>query len=190
MRDTLEKKKGKWYRAIDEYREELELSWESLEDMDRTTLKRVVKAYDTEKWNDGLRNKTSLRFNVKEKKEIRYDLCYRNNNKSMFYARARINALKLEEHKGRGIEGYNKICKLCEEEEEDLVHFVSKCRKLETVRDYNLLDRNISDPEERMRKLLYRDERSWKIGKLIKDLWDLRRELLKKEDRIIVGAQS
>ena len=64
MKDTLEKKKGKWYRAIDEYREELELTWESLEDMDRTTLKRVVKAYDTEKWNDGLRNKTSLRFYV------------------------------------------------------------------------------------------------------------------------------
>ena len=108
----------------------------------------------------------------------------------MFYARARINALKLEEHKGRGIEGYNKICKLCEEEVEDLVHFVSKCKKLETVRDYNLLDRNTSDPEERMRKLLYRDERSWKVGKLIKDLWDLRRELLKKADRITGVAQS
>ena len=31
-----------------------------------------------------------------------------------------------------------------------------------------------------MRKLLFRDERSQEVGKLIKDLWDLRRELLKK----------
>ena len=184
MRDTLDKKKGRWYNAIDGYREELELSWESLENMDRPTLKRLVKAYDTEKWKDGLRKKSSLRFYVLEKKEIHYDLCYRNNNNSKFYARARINALKLEEHKGRGIEGYNKICKLCEEEEEDLVHFVSKCKKLETIRDYNLLDKNTSDPEERMRKLLYRDERSWEVGKMIKDLWDLRRELLKKLEKV------
>ena len=102
----------------------------------------------------------------------------------MFYARARINALKLEEHKGRGIEGYDRTCKLCGEEVEDLVHFVSKCKKLETVRDYEILDKNINNPEERMRKLLYRDERCWEIGKMLKDLWVRRRELLKELEKI------
>ena len=128
MRDTLVRKRGKWYNAINEYREELELSWESLEDMDRPSLKRLIKLYDTEKWKDGMRKKTSLRFYGLEKKEIRYDLCYRNNNYSKFYARARINALKLEQHKGRGIKGYNKTCKLCEEEE-NLVHFIGTLKK-------------------------------------------------------------
>ena len=188
MKDTLERRKGRWFRAIDEYREELGLSWENLEDMDRLTLKRLVKAYDTEKWNDGIRRKPSLRFYVQEKREIHYDLCYRNNNNSMFYARARINALKLEEHKGRGIEGYNKMCKLCKEE--DLVHFVSKCKKLEPVRDYDLLDRDVSDPEDRMRNVLYRDDRNWRVGKLIKDLWDLKRKLLKNMEKSTRGAQS
>ena len=96
--------------------------------------------------------------------------------------------MKLEEHKGRGIEGYNKTCKLCGEEEEDLVHFVSRCKKLEPVRDYNLLDRDIRDPEDRMRKLLYRDDRSWRVGKLIKDLWDLRRKLLKEIEKPTRGT--
>jgi len=132
----------------------------------------------------------SLRFYVQEKKEIHYDLCYRNNNNSTFYARARINALKLEEHKGRGIEGYNKKCRLCGEEDEDLVHFISKCKKLEQVRDYNLLDRNISDPEDRMRILLYRDDRSWRVGKLIRDLWDLRRKLLKEIEKPTRGRNK
>ena len=59
MRDTLAKKKGRWYKAIDEYREELELSWESLENMDRSTLKRLMKSYDTEKWKDWLRKKSA-----------------------------------------------------------------------------------------------------------------------------------
>ena len=63
-------------------------------------------------------------------------------------------------------------------------------KKLESVRDYNLLDRNISDPEDRMRKLLYGDDRSWRVGKLIKDLWDLRRKLLKSIEKSTRVAQS
>ena len=81
--------------------------------MDRPTLKRLIRSYDTEKEKDGMRKKMSLRFYGLEKGEIGYDLCYRNNNNSKFYARARMNALKFEEHKGRGIKGYNKTCKLC-----------------------------------------------------------------------------
>jgi len=184
MRDTLNKRKGRWYKAINEYKEELELFWEILENTDRPTLKKIIKMYDTEKWKDGLRKKTSLRFYIQEKKEIHYDLCYRNNKNSMFYARARINALKLEEHKGRGIEGYDKTCKLCKEENEDLVHFISKCRKLEGIRDYELLDKNISNSEDRMRKLLYRDNRCWDVGRMIKDLWDQRRKLLKEIEKV------
>ena len=34
-----------------------------------------------------------------------------------------------------------------------------------------------------MRKLLFRDERHQEVGKLIKDLWDLRRELMKKLEK-------
>merc|ERR1712179_264236 len=190
MKDTISKKRGKWYNAIEEYRIELDLSWDKLEAMDRPTLKKIVRDYDTEKWNEGMRRKQSLRFYVQEKKKIHYDLCYRNNVNSTFYARARINALKLEEHKGRGIEDYNKKCKLCGEEDEDLVHFISKCKKLEQVRDYNLLDKNISNPEDRMRTLLFRDNRSWKIGKLIRDLWDLRRRLLKEIEKPIGGRNK
>ena len=34
-----------------------------------------------------------------------------------------------------------------------MVYFITKCRKLEVIRDYELLDKNISNPEDRMRKL-------------------------------------
>ena len=98
--------------------------------------------------------------------------------------------MKLEEHKGRGIEGYNKKCRLCGEEDEDLIHFISKCKKLEQIRDYNLLNGDISDPEERMRTLLYRDERSWRVGKLIRDLWDLRSKLLKEIEKPKIGRNK
>ena len=132
MKDTLVKRKGKWYNALNEYRQELEITWEKLENIDRQSLKKLIRAYDTEKWKDGLRKKASLRIYGLEKRNIEYELCYRNNNNSKFYARARTNTLRLEEHKGRGQKNYNTICKLCGEEKEDMVHFVIKCRELET----------------------------------------------------------
>ena len=137
--------------------------------MDKPTLKATVKEYDTVKWYEGMSKKTSLKFYIKEKGEIKYEHCYRNSISSTFYARARINSLKLEEHKGRGKENYNKNCKLCEEEVEDIVHFTTKCKKLEKVRNYGLVDKNIEDPEERMRILLFRNESREEIGKMIKN---------------------
>jgi len=168
MRDTLTKRKGKWYNTINEYRQELEITWERLEKIDRQSLKKLIRAYDTEKWKDGLKRKPSLRIYGLEKRNIEYELCYSNNNNSKFYARARTNTLKLEEHKGRGKKNFNTICKLCGEEKDDLVHFIIKCKELETKRNYNLIEKDIRDPEERMRKLVYRDGRHQEIGRQIR----------------------
>ena len=148
--------------------------------IDRQSLKKLVREYDTEKWKEGLRKKSSLRIYNLEKGNIGYDFCYRNNSSSKFYARARTNTLQLEEHKGRGLKNFNTTCKLCGEEKEDLVHFIVKCKSLETKRNYNLIEKDISDPEERMRKLLYRNEKHQEIGRQIKNLWNLRRELMDK----------
>ena len=69
-------------------------------------------------------------YNI-EKDSIGYEQCYGNNISSKLYARARINALQLEEHKGRGQSNYNITCKLCGEEKEDLVYFIIKYKILE-----------------------------------------------------------
>merc|ERR1712090_84472 len=159
MEDTILKGVGRWYKAVEEYRLELGITWNDLRNMDKPTLKTIVKEYDTIKWYEGMSKKPSLKFYIKEKGEIIYEQCYRNSISSTFYARARINSLKLEEQKGRKKENYNKNCKLCEEEVKDIVHFTTKCKKLEKVRNYDLLDKDIEDPEERMRTLLFRNER-------------------------------
>ena len=109
MKDTLMKKKGKWYSTIDSYRRELNLTWTQLENMNRATLKSTIRQYDTDKWYKGLFKKSSMCFYAMEKKQIGYELCYRNNFSSKIYARARINALQLEVHKGRGLENFNDL---------------------------------------------------------------------------------
>ena len=122
--------------------------------------------------------KVSLRFYIQEKNKIKYEHCYRNNTNSLFFARARTNSIKLEEHKGRGLAGYDKTCKICKEDIEDVVHFIIDCKKLERIRDYNLINKDIQNSEERMRSLLFKDNRFQEIGNMIKNLWTERRNIL------------
>ena len=93
MRDTIRRKKERCYNTIDEYRKELKLTWGKLEAMDKTALKRTIRKYDNESWNEGLISKPSLRFYSMEKEAVGYEFCYRNNYSSKLFARARINAL-------------------------------------------------------------------------------------------------
>ena len=97
---------------------------------------------------------------------------------SIFLARARTNTLKLEDHKGRGLPGYDKTCKLCKEGKEDIVHFIIDCKKLEKSRDYNLIDRNINNSEEKIKVLLFRNNNYQETGKMIKKLWEERKRIL------------
>ena len=95
---------------------ELGLTWENLKYMDRASLKKIIRDYDNDCWHKGLNDKPVLKFYVTEKKTRKYDFCYRNSYNSLLYARARINALQLEEHKDRSNKNYDTTCKLCGEE--------------------------------------------------------------------------
>ena len=111
------------------------------------------------------------------KLKIGYDNCYRNNSHSAFLAKARTNSLQLEEHRGRGIQDYVATCKLCGKEVEDIVHFTIKCEKLESKRDYGLIDPNVQNPEEKLRKLLFENGKHQEIGRMIRNLWMLRKSI-------------
>merc|ERR1711867_101426 len=74
---------------------------------------------------------------------------------------------------------YNKICKLCNQEEENLVHFIINCRALEAGRNHNLIKESIKDPEEKMIDLLFKNKEHQNVGKMIKRLWYIRRDLMK-----------
>ena len=89
----------------------------------------------------------------------------------------------MEEHKGRGKEHYDTTCKLCRKETEDIVHFIITCKKLESKRNYKIINKNIRNPEERMRILLYRNENHQIVSNMLRDLWELRKILLKQLEK-------
>ena len=118
-----------------------------------------------------------MRFYRLGKLRIGYDNCYRNNGHSAFLAKARANSLQLEEHKGRGIQNYEATCKLCGKEIEDIVHFVIKCEKLESKREHILIVSYTQNPEKKLRKLLFENEKHPQIGRMIRNLLMLRKSM-------------
>merc|ERR1711909_152145 len=78
MEDAISKGKGKWINAIEEYRIELGLTWDQLRELNQASLKSLIKEYDTIEWYNEMREKQSLRFYIKEKTEVKYEMCYRN----------------------------------------------------------------------------------------------------------------
>ena len=87
----------------------------------------------------------------------------------------------LEKQKGK--KNYDTTCKLCGEEEEDIIHFTVKCKPLEKKRNKLVVNKEIIDPEERMKDFLFRNKNYTEIRKVIRDLWVLRRQILKELER-------
>ena len=125
-----------------------------------------------------------MKFYAEGKAKIGYEFCYRNDANSTYYARARINSLGLEEAKGRGNRHYDRTCKLCGEEDDDLTHFAIKCRALEGKRDYNLVDRRIEDPVQRLIKVLFEQEDHQGVGRMIKGLWFRRKNIMEHKEKM------
>ena len=107
----------------------------------------------------------------------------------MFLARARLNSLRLEEAMRRGNVFYNSICKMCKQEEEDLLHFMIECPRLEKKRNYEIIDRGITEPKKRLIHCLFKQKEYQETGKMIKSMWYTRKNIIehgkkgKKKDR-------
>ena len=183
MEDIIDKKVGDWFRIVDSYLDELNITWDSLYTLTKREIKTLTINYDTLLWEKELKDRKILKYYKEGKGKLKYEFCYRNNVNSMFYARARLNSLGLEEARGRGKAHYNRICKLCGLEEEDLIHFMLKCPFLEKRRNYNIIDRSIIEPKERLIKCLFRQKEHQKTGKMIKEMWGIRRNRLKYEKK-------
>ena len=65
-----------------------------------------------------------------------------------------------------------------------MVHFIAECETLEGKRDYNLLNWYIEDPRERMIEVLFRQEDYQGVGRMIKEMWFRRRNIIKNKEKM------
>ena len=172
--------KGQWIRTVNEYREKLGISWPEFRMMEKKELKLKIREYDTQLWMEEVLNKPSLQWYRIGKKKIGYEMCYRNTINSTYLAKARTNSLQLEVHLGRGIENYDKTCKLCNIEDEDLEHFLIRCPELHRKRDPEIL-RTETDmtSEQKTAHILFENKQFIKIARMIRNMWEYRKYRLR-----------
>ena len=104
----------------------------------------------------------------------------RNNTNSDYLAKARTNYLQLEEYFGRRNRNYDKTCKLCSQEEENLKHFLVVCPRLQSKRDPTIMDQwNNLDTRTQTASILFKEKDYNRTGATIRKMWLYRKDLLK-----------
>ena len=59
------------------------------------------------------------------------------------------------------------------------MHFLLMCSSLEKGRNYSIINKNIDEPKTRLIDCLFKNKEHQKVGKMIKDMWSIRKDNLK-----------
>ena len=111
----------------------------------------------------------------KYKGEIREEKIYDNTFVSELLFGARSNSLNLNDMKKHS--GGEATCDVCGEEEEDLIHFMVRCRGLEDRRDRELIEKYRGrDDRETTGKILFymKKDEVEKLKKILRFMWTKR----------------
>ena len=106
--------------------------------MSKMQIKKKIREYDTELWRKEMLNKSTLNRYRKKKNEIKEEKRIDNSLASKLWFRGRSNTMDLNIDNKYMKKG-STVCDLCEEEDEDMSHFLLRCKKLEKERDYSFM---------------------------------------------------
>ena len=82
----------------------------------------------------------------------------------------------MEDHLGKGVPEYDKTCKLCKIEKEDLEHFLIKCPVLEGKRNKKIMkNKQEMTAEEIIIQILFKEKHYNEIGKMIRNMCGYRK---------------
>lgn len=149
LNQMLECKDSKWMKTTQKYMEEVNLKMEDLKRKKRTQIRDWIKAWDTRKWREDTEKKSTLKIYRQFKDNVREESIYDNSPGSVILYRARANCLQLNDRK-RHTEEKRTSCPLCEEDYEDLDHFLLQCGILREIRAENIMLQRPFEKESEM----------------------------------------
>ena len=179
----IQENRGDWIHRINKFLNQVNLTWKDIREKDRSEIRNIIRAQDTQKWVNDMKEKKSLYLYIKEKSKMGYEECYSNNYRSELLAKARTNSLQLAEWYGRGKNGKGDIkCPICKKSDEDLIHFLIDCKKLEEARDPNIMKKikNKKSKILQVRTLLFKLKEWDDIAEMIQKMWNKRKSIIDK----------
>ena len=137
-------------------------------------IKKKARTMDTNRWEEDMRRKSSIEIYRRWKKEIKEEKQYDNRPGSITLYKARTNCLPLNDRKRHQNE--NTTCEVCGEEEENLRHFILRCKEYEEERKTIIeLQRPYEEDEnEVIGKFLFKEERIEEKKELLQKMWKKR----------------
>ena len=131
MCNELEKKQLKWTKDIFKQMEKVGITINDVKQMKINMLKKKIIEWDENIWRNNMERKSSLLLYRNNKNKMNEEKWFKNGNKYEIMMKARSNSLKLGK---RDWENHDNICKMCNEGEETLQHFIISCISLNDTR--------------------------------------------------------
>ena len=132
-------------------------------------IKALAREWDTRKWKEDMNEKRSLKIYREFKGKIKEEKFYDNRESSRYLFEARSNTLPLN-IQNRHTGGETK-CDLCEDGNEDLIHFLVECKALENKRNKDIMLKNYNEDREKMvGSLLFKEDKEklkWMLEAMI-----------------------
>ena len=173
VRDLLNRGRGlrnyKWNKVMEEYLGKVGMRYEDMENMSKRAIKTRVRERDNRLWREELENLSSVGIYRTWKKKMREERFYDNTEASAILFGARANSLRLNYRRRHG--GGDITCEICGEGQEDLEHFILKCRKLEGKRKSDLLGDRGRESEVIIGELLFSGERTQEVKEMLGKMW-------------------
>ena len=177
-------------KTLSEYLKKLSISYEELSILSKDNIKNRARKWDTKIWKENMSEKSSLKIYREFKLEIKEEKSYDNRDSSTYLFQARSNTLQLN-NRNRHISGDTK-CELCNNDNEDLIHFLIDCEGLKHKRKNNIMDKYRNQNKEVMAgNILFSKGDIEEIKAMIDMMWkyrlgkkienEKRKEILKKE---------
>ena len=171
---------SKWTKTSLKYKEEYGIDPE-IPAVTKMDIERRAKKWDSKKWEDEVKERTSLGMYKEWKTEIKEDLVYDNKPASMVLFRARTATLPLNDRKRHT--GQSTECVICGCEKEDLKHFLLDCpdegisqERCKTI----LLQKPMRENQETiMGTFLFESENIEEKKDILYNMWKARRRTLK-----------
>ena len=187
IREEIDRLDSEWIKKVDEYRKELELSWEAIQRESKEQIKERIQDWDTIQWRKEISSKTTLQIYRNAKNIISEENWFRNGQKYNVMMKARSDTLKLAWREW--VMESEKICKMCGLEVETLKHFLIECNELQSIRNnyIELQWPKIESAEENIKKMLLLSEDNERREEYYIDLlWEMWMERRRKCEEINV----
>ncbi len=174
--------KFKWIKGVNKHIREVNLTHRDIKRKKKEEIKKIMNDWDTEQWKQEMAGKTSLNIYREWKKEIKCENeIYDNTPASVILYKCRANVLPLNDRKR--FKGEATKCIMCENENEDLTHFLLLCPGYRKIREQvdKLQQPYIQDKDTVIGNLILNNKEIEEDKEKIYEFWKVREKRRKEK---------